>query len=74
MRPLLVTVYDAAHLLGVSHRTITRLITQGCLPSVKVRRRRMLKMSGLIEFAEKGNSVQVLQRVLSSVGGSSHGK
>ena len=65
-RPLLVSLHDAATLLGVSVRTVQRLVYAGFLSSVKIRKRRLVKMAGLITFAEKGTSVDVLKRVLNS--------
>jgi len=71
-RPLLVSVRDAAKLLAISERTVLRLISQGDLASIKVRRRRMVKMSGLIALAENGTDVELLKNALSVAGERRH--
>ncbi len=64
MEPLLVSVRDSATLLGVSLRTVQRLIEQGVLESVKIRKRRMVKMTTLIEIAERGVGHDQVQAAL----------
>jgi excisionase family DNA binding protein len=43
---------EAAELLGLSERTIHRLVADGQLPSLKVGRRRMFSLRRLEEWAE----------------------
>ena len=45
--PLLVSVEKAASLLGVSARTIHRLVVEGTLPHVRVGRRLLLSVASL---------------------------
>jgi len=67
MRPLLVTVKETATLLGVSPRTVLRILENGALEGVKVRRCRRVTMASIIEFAEKGTSVETLRRVRAGI-------
>jgi excisionase family DNA binding protein len=50
--PLLVGLDEAAELLGLSERTVARLVADGELPSLKVGRRRLFSLRRLEEWAE----------------------
>jgi excisionase family DNA binding protein len=63
-RPLLVSITEAAELLAVGATTIRRLITQGQLESVKIRRRRLIKMSSLIALSGAGTDLAVHKAAL----------
>jgi excisionase family DNA binding protein len=64
MKRLLVSISEAAELLGVGTSTIRRLIKSGDLQSVKIRRRRGVRVDSLIVFAGKGTSLDVYKKVL----------
>jgi excisionase family DNA binding protein len=49
---LLVGLDEAAELLGLSERTVHRLVADGQLPSLKVGRRRLFSLRRLEEWAE----------------------
>lgn len=49
--PLLVTVYRACELLSLSHTSIYELIAAGRLESIKVGRRRLIRMSSITALA-----------------------
>lgn len=51
--PILVTLRQAAELLGVSTRTIQNLIAAKQLPSRKIGRRRLVPYSGLQALARR---------------------
>jgi len=63
-RPLLVSIAQAAHLLSVGTSTIRRLIKQGNLESVKIRRRRLVTTESLLSFSGKGTDLALHKRVL----------
>jgi excisionase family DNA binding protein len=65
---LLVGVKESARLLGISPRTLHRVMSAGILPRVHVGRRTLLRASDLIKFAENGVSVEKLKRVVRGVG------
>jgi excisionase family DNA binding protein len=64
MNRLLVSISEAAELLGVGTSTIRRLLKSNHLESVKVRRRRLVTTESLISFAGKGTSLDVYKKVL----------
>ena len=63
MAKLLVSIRESAEMLGISTRTLHRYIAFGILPCVRVGRRKMLRVGDLLQFAERGVSVETLQRV-----------
>lgn len=50
---LLLPLEDAAGALGVSERTVKRLVAEGDLPSVKVERRRLVHVDDLTAYADR---------------------
>lgn len=64
---MLMSVRQAALLLAVSQRTITRFIERGTLPSVKLGKRRLLRYADLLSMAENGTDIETLRRVRSSI-------
>lgn len=48
----LVTSYEAAELLGVHHKTVSRLLRQGILPGVKLANRWLIDKDTLEAFQE----------------------
>jgi excisionase family DNA binding protein len=51
-QPLLVSLLDAGHLLGVSKWTMYELMHSGVLPSVKIQSRRFIAKSDLEIYVE----------------------
>lgn len=51
---LTVSVREAASALGVSQRTIERLVADGTLPSVTLNRRRLIPRQALVDLIEPG--------------------
>jgi len=51
-RPLLVNRAEAARLLGISLRTLEKMIVRGEVPSRLLRRRRLIPRDFLIAFAK----------------------
>lgn len=52
-QPLLVSLLDAGHLLGVSKWTLYELMHSGVLPSVKIQSRRFIAKSDLEIYVEE---------------------
>ena len=52
--PMLVTVQEAMRLLSLGHSTIYTLIGAGELDTIKVGRRRLIKMSSVHRLADTG--------------------
>lgn len=50
--PLLLSVVDAAALLGVSRSTVNRLIAAGELPSVRLNGSRRIRRDALIAYVD----------------------
>lgn len=65
---LLVSVREAAEMLGVSVRTMHRYCALGILSPVRVGRRKLLKTAALLQFAEVGISLAALNRVREAIG------
>lgn len=55
--PLLVTVANAAALLSISKRTAESLIASRRLASVKIGKRRLIKLSSVREIARHGAEI-----------------
>jgi len=53
---LLVSISEAAHLLGVSSRTVFLLLASGDLVRRKVRRRTLILRNDVIRFAESSRA------------------
>ena len=68
IRLLLVSVKEAARLLSISPRTVHRYVACGVLPQVRVGRRKLLRSTDLLTFAENGVSVERLKDVMRGVG------
>jgi DNA-binding transcriptional MerR regulator len=60
---LLVSVPEAAKMLGISTRTLHRYCALQLLPHTRIGRRKLLLVSQLVKFAETGVSVERLRRV-----------
>ena len=58
MSKLLVSIREGAEMLSVSVRTVHRYCSLGLLHEVRVGRRKLLKMSELLAFAENGVSAR----------------
>jgi excisionase family DNA binding protein len=67
MQNILVSIKDAARMLGISVRTVHRYLDLGIFHGVPVGRRRLLVSSELLKFAETGISVETLNRVKEGV-------
>lgn len=52
LKPLLVSVKEAAELYGISHRHMVNLLDAGEIPSLKLGRRRMVSYAALVEHIE----------------------
>jgi excisionase family DNA binding protein len=63
MAKLLVSIREGAQMLDVSTRTIHRYCALGVLPFVRVGRRKLLRTADLLQFAQRGISVEMLPRV-----------
>jgi excisionase family DNA binding protein len=50
--PLLVSCDEAARLLGISRQTLEKLIYVGDVPSIVLRRRRLIPRDFLVELAK----------------------
>ena len=51
--PLLITVEEAADLLGIGRTTTYELVMSGEIPSVKIGRRRLVVRSGLSHYVDR---------------------
>jgi excisionase family DNA binding protein len=67
MNRLLISVPEAARMLGISVRTVHRYCQYGILPFIRVGRRKLLPMADLVRFAETGVSVERLRHVKATV-------
>ena len=56
MNPVLLRISAAASFIGVSDKTIRRLIDSGKLESVKIRGLRFVRQSSLLALMEKGTA------------------
>jgi excisionase family DNA binding protein len=65
---LLVGLPESARLLGISTRTVQRLLRSGVLPRLHIGRRTLLRANDLITFAQNGVSVARLKTVMRGVG------
>lgn len=63
MNVLLVSVPRAAEMLSVSTRTIHRYCAIGVLKFTRIGRRKLLPVSSLLAFAERGIDVATLRRI-----------
>jgi len=52
LKPILVSVREAAELFGVSLRHMVNLLDAGEIPSLKLGRRRMVSYAALVEYVE----------------------
>jgi len=74
MQNILVSVKDAARMLGISKRTIFRFLDLGIFHGVPVGRRRLLRSADLLKFAENGLSLERLRNVKASIDRGADGK
>lgn len=51
VRPILLCLSDAAHLLGISPRLLQRLTAEHLIPSVKLGRRRLYRLESITRCA-----------------------
>jgi excisionase family DNA binding protein len=74
MQNILVSVKDAASMLGISVRTVHRYLDLGIFDGVPVGRRRLLRSADLLKFAENGLSLERLRNVKASIEQGANGK
>lgn len=56
LQPQLISISEAAQLLGVSRRTVHNLLVAKELRSVKIRRRRLIPLGSILALARAGSA------------------